>query len=244
MPRAGTTNNSRECCAMMIQIHQQWKNRHKPGQQKVLLLHHSDSSQDQHRHHLNLQVEHTHPHCQEPGVCHLVSSWSLYVQAACAAERRHNYCQKPLNLSSFSLKLFPHVLSLSAPVKSPSPSFLQPCLSTGSLEGWNGFTPWFELTLKTILERCITLPYFDSNSFSRPLSWTLLLKSLRCASAEPQDLPSPIFFSVQPHASACQKADVLKQWCIEATLLTLRYQKVSAALLEIRKLSLKWLEGK
>lgn len=99
MPRAAKPNNSKQCCIITIQIHWQWKNRGKPGQQKVLLLHYSDSSQDQHIHHLDLEVKHTHLHCQELRVCHLVSSWSLYAQAVCAVERRHNYCQNLLNLS-------------------------------------------------------------------------------------------------------------------------------------------------
>ena len=99
MPQVAKPNNSKECCIVTIQIHRQRKNADKPGQQKVLLLHYSDSSQDQHIHSLDLQVEHTHLHCQEPRVCHLVSSWSLCVQAVCAVERRHNYCQSPINLS-------------------------------------------------------------------------------------------------------------------------------------------------
>lgn len=99
MPRAAKSSNNKACCIITIQIHWQWKNRDKPGQQKVRLLHYSDSSQDQHIRSLNLQVKHTHLHCQEPRACHLVSSWSLYVQAVCAVERRHNYCQKLLNLS-------------------------------------------------------------------------------------------------------------------------------------------------
>lgn len=49
---------------------------------------------DQHINHLNLQVTHTHLHFQEPRVCHLASSWSLYVQAVCAVERK----QKLFNL--------------------------------------------------------------------------------------------------------------------------------------------------
>lgn len=103
MPRAANANNSNECCINTVQIYWQWKDRDYPGQQKVLLLHYSDSSQDQHKHSLKLHGKHTHLHCQEPRVCHLVSSWSLYVQAVCAVERRHNYCHRLLNLSHVHL---------------------------------------------------------------------------------------------------------------------------------------------
>lgn len=44
---AKSSYNSREFYIIIIQIHQQWKNRDKPGQQEILLLHHSDCSQDQ-----------------------------------------------------------------------------------------------------------------------------------------------------------------------------------------------------